>query len=71
MSFPGAGCRTDRDRRQRAAYNDAVEFKRARRRRPLLRSVSGMRGFAMHTTDGDRGAVDDFIVDVRREVVSL
>jgi hypothetical protein len=59
MSFPGTGCRTGRDRRQRAAYHGAGECKRARRRGALLRSVSGMRGFMMHAADGDMGAVDD------------
>jgi hypothetical protein len=62
-SFPGTGCRTGRGRSQRAADNDAVEFKRARRRRPLRRSASGRRGLAMHAPDGDMGAVDDCIVD--------
>src|SRR4030095_9331780 len=41
----------------------AEAFKSARRRRPMLRSVSGMRGFTIHATDGDMGSVDDFLFD--------
>ena len=29
----------------------------------MLRSVSGMRGFTMHATDGDMGAVDECLFD--------
>ena len=29
----------------------------------MLRSVSGMRGFTIHATDGDMGSVDDFLFD--------
>ncbi|HSX77787.1 MAG TPA: PRC-barrel domain-containing protein [Candidatus Saccharimonadia bacterium] len=29
----------------------------------MLRSVSGMRGFTMHATDGDSGSVDEFLFD--------
>ena len=29
----------------------------------MLRSVSGMRGFTIHATDGDMGAVDEFLFD--------
>src|SRR4030095_2189582 len=36
---------------------------RARRRRAMLRSVSAIRGFTIHATDGDMGAVDEFLFD--------
>ena len=29
----------------------------------MLRSVSGMRGFTIHATDGDMGSVDEFLFD--------
>ena len=29
----------------------------------MLRSVSGMRGFTIHATDGDIGSVDEFLFD--------